>query len=412
MEHLLLKKKYEERAKIHKQMVDALKDARDKGTDIPDDKMQEYQKWEKDFDKLSEEIKTLEAAEKKIADISEPVNKPPFQETKTVKETQEERDVKQLKDFEDLLRYGEKGLKSERLAEIRTNQFYISGNTKGGYTVPSLLGDKIADAKKYVGGMVDERVANWFRSSTGATVTFPKVDDTAQKGAVVGEKGDATSGTDMTFSTATLTFYKIMSSIVRVSRELLQDSAFDFAGWLTEMLFKRMFRGLNYYFTLGTGTAMPYGIKAIATEGEGALKASLTRTDLINLAYSVNRAYMKNGMFQFNNNTMKAIRILYLEKTDSYVLWQPARNMGEFDRLEGFPYIVNDDIPDIGYINRSVYFGDFKNFYIGECLPMTVVRLEELYAGTDEIGFNVLGRWASNLVAADYPIKNIRHAST
>jgi HK97 family phage major capsid protein len=260
--------------------------------------------------------------------------------------------------------------------------------------------------------MVEPGLCRWFNSSTGATLTFPKVDDTAVRGYVVAEKTDMeTSASDMTFAQATLTFYKIQSGMVRVGAELLQDSVFDFAGWLTDMLFKRMYRGLNYYFTCGTGTSMPYGLNKISYKGEDGGIRTLARSDIVNLMYSVNRAYLTNGAFMFNNTVARDLRLLYITNTD-FPLWQMAMKDGEPDRLEGKPYYINDNCESPHPTYKPVFFGDFQNFYIGECLPLHVRRLDETYAGTDEVGFVVFGRWASNLVAADYPIKHIRCIAT
>lgn len=420
MENLLLKSLIEKRVKAHQEMSDLLKDAREKGSDIPDDKMDQYHKWEKEYDDLTSKITSLEAAEKKLETSLEFDNK----KIKKGDLSQEQMKEQELKDFDTYLRHGWGGFTPERRIEViqnqaainpefRANQFSKTSD-KGGYTVPALIGDKIAAAQKYVGGMVDESVATWIRTSSGSAITFPTVDDTSVKAAYIAEAGDMSTGTDMTLATAALTFYKIATYMVKVSSELIQDSKFDFVGWLTDMLFKRMYRALNYYFTVGTGSSQPYGLKStvsVATSTACA-KRSLTRGNLLDLAYSVNRVYQLNGKFQFCNTTLNAIRQLYLEKADTYMLIQAPGVNGEPGTIEGFPYIVNDDVQTLAATHFAVYFGDFKNFYIAECLPMTIRRVDELYAATDEIGFNVLGRWAGNKISNVYPYKTLRCANT
>jgi HK97 family phage major capsid protein len=405
---LLTKTLYEKRANVKKQVEDVIDAAKAAGGELTQEKNIEVNKWFAEMDDLTAQIKVAEENEKKLASLSEPLPGTPNPTSNKA-----DADKRQMADFTDLLRFGYNNLKAERQAEIRANQFYVGAGNKGGYTVPTLMGDKIADAQKYVGGMVDRNLAYWFQSATGSAITFPTVDDTAVKGYVIAEKtAQTTSATDMTFAQATLTFYKITSGLVKVSNELLQDSAFDFAGWLTEMLFKRTFRGLNYYLTAGTGSSQPYGVGRISYKGEDSTKRAITRDDIVNLMYSVNRAYSRNGTFMFNNSTMLAIRALYIGSADARPLWQLSMRDGEPDLLEGRPFVVNDDCESLHPRYKPVFFGDFKNFYIGECLPMTVIRVNELYADTDEVGFVIHGRWASNLVAADYPIKHIRCATT
>jgi HK97 family phage major capsid protein len=406
---LITKQLYEQRAKVKKQMEDVIDSAKTAGTDIPQEKMIEFNKWGDEMDAITEQIKQAEINEKRLSDLSQPLTN---QDVKTAVSDLEKQKI-QLKDFSDLLRVGEKKLSPERLAEIRANQFYKGTTTAGGYLVPTLMGDRIAAAEKFVGGMLDRSLCTWIQSSTGSAVTFPTVDDTSVKGYVIAEKtAMVTSASDMTFGQSTLTYYKITSGHVRVSNELLQDSAFDFVGWLTDMLFKRMFRGLNYYFTQGTGTSMPYGINKISTKGEDATVRGITRDDILNLMYSVNRAYQMNGTFMFNNSTMKAIRALYIGSADARSLYQVSMREGEPSTLEGRPFVVNDDVSDLHPTYRPVFFGDFKNFYIGECLPMQVKRADELWIDTDEVGFVVIGRWASNLISGGVPIKHLRNAKT
>lgn len=406
---------YEKRAKIKSQMEDVLKDAREKGMDIPQDKMAQFDGWNKEFDQITEQIKSIQEAEAKLAATAEPIGK---DKDKLIakKETAEE----EYKIFVDCVRGGmdtrKCTLSPERQAEIRASQFYVAGGTKGGYTIPTLTQPAIDAAQVYVGGMVQPGLCTKIQSATGATINWPNVDDTSQKGYVIAEKTDLnTSAVDMTFGYAILTFYKITSGLVKVGNELLQDSLVDFGGWLTDMLFKRVYRALNYYFTLGTGSSMPYGLRAISYKGVDGPVRTIARSDIVELMYSVNRAYLTKGTFMFNNNTMRDLRKLYMGTyIENAPLWQPSMRDGEPDRLEGRPYVVNDDVKNIFERHASVYFGDFSNYKIAEALPMKLVRLDERFADTDEVGFAILGRWAGNATkyTSHYPIKHIRHAST
>jgi len=296
--------------------------------------------------------------------------------------------------------------------ELRANQFYRGTANKGGSLVPALLGDYIEVAKAFVGGMVTPGLVDWRTTGTGNEQTFATVDDTATEAAVIAEKTDAASGTDVTYGTSALTFYKITTKFVKVSAELIQDSVYDVVDHVLELLSMRMQRGLNNYFTLGTGSSQPYGVHHTSTKGEDGPKRSITRTDLSNLIYSVDRAYRANGTFMFNDNTMKAIRALDIGSADARPVWSESMQKGEPPLLEGYPVIVNPKCDDLEAYNFPVFFGDFKNYKVREALPMKLQRADELYIETDEIGFNLIGRWAGNLISAGAPIKHIRCAST
>ena len=393
-----LREKFEEKGRLLKLLREAVNDE-ENFDQVKVDKIND------DIQALDKDIRAIETAQKLILD-NEKVEKP--EEKKD-----EKPDVRAIMD--QFVRTGDFG-KSEkgriRTLELRANQFYVGTDNKGGYLVPDEIGNIIANAQAFVGGLITPGLATWIRTSTGRQIDFPTVDDTSTKAVPISEKTDLTAGTDVTFGVASLNFYKFTTKFVKVSNELLQDAAFDVVSWLTNLLFERMYRGLNQYFTTGTGSSQPYGIHAISSEGEGATKNAITRTDIVNLIYSVDRAYRDNATFMMNDSTVKAIRALYVGSADANPLWQDGMQAGEPARLEGYPIVVNNEVEEIAPTHSSVYFGDFSKFYIGEALPMKLIRVDELYAGTDEVGFNVLGRWASNLVAADNPIKHIRHATT
>ncbi len=328
------------------------------------------------------------------------------------------------KDFDDFLRGKTNGNSIEEEGQYRGKpsftlderayQLYKGTDNKGGYLVPDEIGKSIMDAKAYVGGMVTDGVCNWVRTATGRKVEIPTFDDTSTKGTVVAEKTDMTEGSDLTYGTSDLDFYKITSHVLRVSDELLQDAAFDVESHVRDVLFKRTYRGLNYYFTQGTSGSHPVGINTLSTKGVDGTKRAVTRTQISDLVYSVNRAYRTGAKFQMNDSTVSVIRALYVGSTDAGPLWADSMRDGEPNRLEGYPVIVNPDIDDIAPMDRSIFFGDWKRYWIGEALPIKIIRLDELYAQTGEVGFCVLGRWAGNLIAysGDAPIKHIRHATT
>ncbi len=303
--------------------------------------------------------------------------------------------------------------------EKRANQWYKGTSDKGGYLVPDEISKMIVEAQAFVGGMTTPGLTTEIKTSTGRKINIPTVDDTGTRAEIIGEKTTMASGNDVTYGNDDLTFYKLTSLIVKISNELIQDAAFDVVSHVTGLLFERMFRGLNYYYTLGTGTAMPYGLQAVSTKGVDATKRGLTRANLVDLIYSVNRAYRNAGtVWQMADSTAGFLRKLSVSSDttgdDLKPLWQNSMQAGEPDRLEGWPVVINSDVDEIASYNQSVFFGDFKRYWTAEALPMKLIRLDELYAATDEVGFNVLGRFAGNMAAytGDAPIKHIRHANT
>ena len=396
----MLKKKFEEKGKLLEQLREAVTD--ENFDQVKVDKINE------DIQILTGEIETIQRSNKILSEK--------FEDLIEKKDT-EKPDNRQI--LESFMRTGANGMLEDKQGkqksiEIRANQFYKGTDNKGGYLVPDEIANYIDTAKVFLGGMVTPGLVKWDVVGDGRKIELPNVDDTATKAAVIAEKTTMASGTDVTYGVSTFDFSKITTKTVRVANELIQDGAFDVVGHILEILVDRMYRGLNYYFTVGSGTAMPYGIKNLSSEGESAAKSSITRTDITNLIYSINRAYRQGAVFQMNDSTIKALRVLYIGSTDAGPLWQDSMRDGEPLRLEGYPVIANPDIEEIHPTYDTVYFGDFKKVQVFEALPMKIIRLDELYAETDEVGFNMLGRWACNKTTytTTYPFKHIHHDTT
>jgi len=395
---MLLKEKFEQNGKLLEQLKEAVnaKDFDQEKVDTVND----------EISKIEGEIKSIEKANEFLA-----------------KKTEINGEIKQeAPDFWNTLdtffRTGENGTAENRKGtikaiELRADQLGRVTADKGGYLVPALLGDYIDAARAFIGGMVTPGLVDWQRVGTGNTQTFATLDDTATKAAIVAEAGSLATGTDVTYGTATLTFYKVATSFLAVSSELLQDSVYDVAGHVLGLLMERMYRGLNYYFTLGTGTAMPYGLNTATTKGATCLARSFTRANLDELIYSINRAYRSNATWMMNDAIVGAMRQLDVGSADVRPVWSMSMQAGEPDKLEGFPIVVNNEVEEFQPFAKIAYFGDFKNFKVREVAGgMTIRRVDELYAETDEVGFNIMGRWAGNLVSGGAPIKHLQTAST
>jgi HK97 family phage major capsid protein len=395
---MTLKEKFEHKGKLLEQLKEAVT-----AKDFDQEKVDQLNA---DITKVEKEIQSIEKANEFLAKKTE-INGELKQEAPDF-----------WKGLDTFFRTGENGVPENRAGtkmkyELRADQLGRVTANKGGVLVPALLGDYIDSARAFIGGMVTPGFVDWQRVGTGNTQTYATVDDTSTKAAIVAEAGSLATGTDVTYGTAVLTFYKWATSFLAVSNELLQDSVYDVAGHVIGLLMERMYRGLNYHFTMGTGTAMPYGIHHRSTKGEDAPSRTITRTDLNNLEYSVNRAYRPNGTWMMNDTTAGAIRALDVGSSDARPLWANSMQAGEPDRIDGYPLVINPEVDDIEPYNFPIFFGDFKNYKVLEVANgMTIRRVDELYAETDEVGFNIMGRWAGNLVSGGSPIKHIRNVST
>ena len=148
---------------------------------------------------------------------------------------------------------------NDQLREAR-EQARASGTTSGaagGFLVPTGFRNELVVVQKQFGGMLN--VAEQIDTATGAALPWPTNDDTANKGAILSENTQITEQ-DILIGQAQLGAYMYTSKLVRVSYQLLQDSAFNFEAFLRSRLGERLGRILNEHFTTGTGSGMPQGI--------------------------------------------------------------------------------------------------------------------------------------------------------
>src|SRR6185436_13472484 len=104
--------------------------------------------------------------------------------------------------------------------EYRVAQGVGSGGI-GGFTVPDEMMRPLERALLMFGGM--RQAATVLRTTTGAALPIPMVNDTGNTGAIVAEN-NITTEQGVTFTQLVLDAYKFSSKYILISVELMQDS--------------------------------------------------------------------------------------------------------------------------------------------------------------------------------------------
>ena len=97
-----------------------------------------------------------------------------------------------------------------------------------------------------------------------------------------------------------------------------------------------------------------------------------------------------------NDSSIAAIR--KLKDNSGQYLWQPALHEGTFDTLLGKRIFTSPFVPEMKSGNKSVIFGDFSFYWIGDRQGITFKRLNERYADTGQIGFIATKRLDGKLI--------------
>lgn len=276
----------------------------------------------------------------------------------------------------------------------------------GGGLVPEGFMRDFEVALLAFGGMRD--ASDIFRTAEGNPIPWPTTNDTGNKATLISENATV-SETDVTVGQVTFNAYKFTSNIVNVPVELMEDSAFDLAATLSELLGIRMARGLNDYYTTGTGAAQPKGIVTAATAFNAASANAIAADDIIKLYHSVDPLYRPGGAFMMNDAIIQNIRTLKNGFGD--YIWRSGLELGRPDTLIGAPLYVNQSMDStVSSGKKTILYGQLKKFKIREVATMRLRRLVERYADQDQEAFVAFMRADSNLLdAGTHPVKVLTH---
>jgi HK97 family phage major capsid protein len=306
--------------------------------------------------------------------------------------------------FAKYLRSGLGALNAEERNALETrgtNTQIVGTDSLGGYLVPEDFSNILDVASKFTG--IVEQVAQVINTNSGALLPYPTVDDTSVSGAILSE-ATAPAVSDMTFAAVNLNAYNYSSGIVKVSRQLLQDGAFNLDAFLVDALGGRIARGTNADFTTGDGSSKPKGVVAGSAAGKTAASATaVTAAEILDLMYSVDPSYRNaaNAGFMMKDSTLAAVRKLGLGSANDFPIFVPAMNPGEKDMLYGKPIHINNDMDAIATGKKTILFGDFSKFVVRVAGGLQFLRLDERFADALVVGYIAYKRVDSNILQAN-----------
>lgn len=270
----------------------------------------------------------------------------------------------------------------------------VGVNDHGGYTVPKEMQARIVEQMKAYGGIAS--VAQILTTSDGRTIEWITADGTTEEGELIGENTAATEA-DTSFGIANLGAKKLSSKIIRVSNELLQDSAINIESYLADRIAQRIGRAEAKYLIQGTGAGTPAQPKGLAASVTGTTAAKVAGKvdwlDINALLHSVDPAYrdVGNSRLAFNDNTFKVLKEMVDDKNRP--LWLPDVAGVAPSTILGKQYVIDQGIADIAKDAKFLYFGGFNRFVVRRVAYMTLKRLVERYAEFDQTAFLALHRF-------------------
>lgn len=178
-------------------------------------------------------------------------------------------------------------------------------------------------------------------------------------------EGVTKTTTTMDFRQPTITAYK-MASIIYLTDELIEDSAFDLVNVLVKRFADRIAEEEERVIIAGSGVAQPTGIFTNATVPTIACVGNLSFDNIINLIYELPIKYRRNASFIVHNSNVRELR--KLKDSDGRYLWQDPVSAGQPATINGYPVIETYFAPE-----SEISFGDYKiAYWLGTKGTMTV----------------------------------------
>ena len=367
-----------------------LEEHRDENGLVAADAVEQYNKMAADVKALGDEITRLEDQMEMDARLSAPTSAPVHADPKADarKSARPTATEAYNRAFWDMMR-------GNSSVEVR-DALSVGVDQNGGFTVPDEF------ERQLIQGLEENNIfrtlAHTIHTNSG-TRTIPLATDSGSASWI--EEGAAIQESDMSFAQETLSAYKL-GCMIKVSNELLNDSAFNIAAHIAQRFGVRFGNAEEDAFINGTGPSanpqvtpsQPTGIltSLAASAGNTTEDAVTVHFDNIyKLYYSLKSPYRRKASFLCNETLL--LQLMLLKDGNQNYIWKPGLEVGKPDTILGRPIYTSGYMPAISGDasadggKKVLLFGDFSYYWIADRQSRTLKRLNELYAVTDQVGF-------------------------
>lgn len=216
--------------------------------------------------------------------------------------------------------------------------------------------------------------------------------------AIVGE-GSALAEADATFGKVTLGAWKY-GELTQVSRELIDDSGVDILSFVAEDAGRALGISTGGAYLNGSGSNQPTGaLVAYATgvTGQNGATGVPSYKNLIDLVYSVDAPYRRRGAYwMFRDASVGAIR--GITDTTGRPIWEPSSQLGQPDKLLGFPVVADPAVAAMATGIVSGIFGDWSGFCIRDVGAIRFERSDDFAFSSDLVTFRTALRTDSKVL--------------
>ena len=277
--------------------------------------------------------------------------------------------------------------------EVR-NALSVGEDTEGGFTVPDEFHRQLIQALEE--NNIFRRMAHVIRTASG-TRKIPIANDVMEATWI--DEGEAIPETNTQFAQTTLSAYKL-GTMIKVSNELLHDSAFDIAAYIADRFGVCMGNAEEKAFIIGTGEKQPTGLPHDTNGAQlgvtAAAEAAVTFDEIFQLYYSLKAPYRSRAAFLCNEALV--LQLMTIKDNNNNYIWKPSLDIAKPDTILGRPIYTSVYMPAPAKGEKALCFGDYNYYWVADRSNRTFRRLNELYAVTDQVGFLTTQRVDGKLI--------------
>ena len=356
---------------------------------------------------LAAEVRTTAALGDLSASASEPTRPDPTDEKRTSKRAN--RTPAYRRAFQRYLLGGS----SAGLMETESRDLQMDSDAAGGFIVaPQEFSDQII---KFVDNQVFiRRLATKYRVPNAQSLGVPQLTADPADADWTSELGIGGTDTAMTFGKREFRphplakLLKVGNKLIRAAGQLTQfaedgetESAMNVDGLIADRLGYKFGVSEEKGFLTGSGFLQPLGVFTASADGIDTTRdttcaspTAIAADDLINTKYSLKPQYLQSPgiSWGFHRDAIKATR--KLKDTNGQYIWAPggigqaSLSAGQPDTILDLPFYMSEYVPNTFTTGLYVgILGDWRFYWIADALDMTVQRLAELYAASNQVGF-------------------------
>lgn len=248
--------------------------------------------------------------------------------------------------------------------------------------------------EKFNVALVKDNVFRRLATIIQATTTDGKIQAVVSTGSAAWVPED----TVIPESTDTFTQFPIKShklaSLSRLKESFANDNRFDLERYLLREFTRRFGRAEEHAFVNGDGLSQPCGLLS-ATGAEigitAAEAAKIAYDEVVKLYFSLKAEYRPNAVFLMHDETAMLLRTL--KDTSGTPLWNSSA-----DTIFSKAVVTSPSMPTIAAGAKPIVFGDLSYYWVIERQPLSVTRLNELFAEQGQVGFIAYERLDGRLI--------------